>query len=290
MKPPHRRSWLVVPAHQEAWYPRLERYEADALVIDFEDGVPEGMKSMARAVFAAQADKVPALKSKHIFLRVNGIETPHFEKDIEVLMALEKHGCIDGVVLPKVCSPQDIQNLESRLGKRKMEIVPILEVLEGERYVLEILNASRQIRCVHFAESGDYGLEFGIFDRHLDASKDLLAADFAAHVLKAGHMTGKVVIDGAYLEIQDLKGLEQRCRWASRMGFEGKIALHPSQIAMINQSMPPLPEDIEKAREIVRVYEGSPDSQAFLRHGGSFITPPKYEAAKRYLKKYVNSR
>ncbi len=284
MKTPFRRSWLCVPANRKEWYERLAGLDADALVLDLEDGVPEALKETARETLISSAAKTEAFQKKGFFVRVNAIETPFFSKDLKaVLRSLPD---LDGIVLPKVRGADDILKVDAALKGTDLEIVPILELLEAEQNAVKILQASPRIRCVHFAESGDYGLEFGLFTRHFDAMIDPVAAQFALTALKAAKMTGKEIADGAYLDIGDLEGLKKRCLWAREIGFDGKVALHPKQATIINRWMTPDPETKKMAREIVRTYEQNLASSSFVPLKGSFITPPKYEAAKRFLKKH----
>lgn len=281
-----RKSWLYVPADKKEWYERLAANEADLLVLDLEDAVGKAQKETARRILVQEAPKTKAFSVKEFFVRVNAVGSSHFLHDIEAVKKLSPAPA--GIVLPKLKSGEEIKELERRLKDffPSLEIVPVIELLEAEYRVVEILQASDRIRWVQFAESGDYSLDFGRFGKTLDAMADPEALDFALRVLKACKMLRKGIVDGAHLNIKDPAGLKKRCEWAFGIGFEGKAAIHPDQVAVINPAFSPDNEKIDLAREMVGLYEEKGGTESFIPHRGSFLTPPKYEAAKRFLKKH----
>ncbi len=115
---------------------------------------------------------------------------------------------------------------------------------------------------------------------------DPVAADFALNMIKASKAAKKSLIDGAHLDIKNLKSLKMRCEWAFKMGFDGKAAMHPNQIPLINKEMMPSTQAIKEAEKMVEVYEKGSEVSSFVPHQNGFITPPKYRAAKLFLKKW----
>lgn len=281
-----RRSWLYVPADKEEWFVRLQGSQADVVVLDLEDGVAEGRREIARKTLSNLKSRQGIFGGRTVFIRMNAIYSKDFSQDLKVVRALKK--LVTGVVLPKVEYPKEVVRLDRLLKGTKLEIVPVIEMLQGERRAYEIAESSRRITALQFAESGDYGLDFGLFGKTFDASRDLIATDFAIRVIKTAKSADLMVLDGAYLNIRDLNGLKERCKWAVEMGFDGKAALHPDQTAVIDEAFSPKQETIQKAREMIQRYEMEGKTGAFVPFEGSFITPPIYKMAKRFLKKYDN--
>jgi citrate lyase beta subunit len=280
----HRRSWLNLPAHFSQWYPKLETSPADVLVLDLEDAVPADLKDKARNTITKLAPKTAALIEKDFFVRINGTNTKEYEEDLAAIKRLKRHP--DGVILPMVREHKEILDLDKRLKDLSLEIVPVIELLDGEHNIIEIARASERVKWVQFAETGDYGTDYGLFGKGFDAMRDPIATDFAVRILKACHMLGKFVTDSAYPEIKNSEGLSKRCEWAARMGFHGKIALHPGQIETIHQSFTIKDEELQKARDIIEAFENNKTEKSIFIDGEQMINPPIYESAKKVLKRH----
>ena len=101
---------------------------------------------------------------------------------------------------------------------------------------------------------------------------DAVATHFFINILKAAKLAGLQVMEGPFLELDNSEGLKKRCAWARQMGFDGKVAFHPKQLATINNCFSPDPQDISEARAIVQAYEEQ--NTAIISYQGRHILPP----------------
>jgi citrate lyase subunit beta/citryl-CoA lyase len=278
-----RRSWLYVPASKQEWYPSLSNSDADVLILDLEDGVPDDYKSRAREILSNEVKTNFTFREKEFFVRINGIDSGDFLPDVKTSLGLLPHLC--GILLPKVRNAQDVLKLEAMIKDTPLEIVPTIETLEGENNAKEIMNATGRIHAVQWGENGDYSLDFGRFHPRLDAMTDPVALHFAVTIIKEAKRSKKMLLDGLSLVVNDSAGLDRRCEWAVSMGFDGKGALHPSQVGPINRAFTLSAEALEEAREIVKIYEETHQCNSFVSYKGGYITPPRYKSAKALLTK-----
>jgi len=275
-----RRSWLYVPASKEKWYENLSKYDADVFVLDLEDSVPQHSKNFARETLLKCNSAIP--DDKEFFVRINAVQSVDFSKDIQIIPKLVPK--LDGIALPKIRNPKEVKILEKAIENTNLEIVPIIEVLEGERNVYQIVKSSKRINFVQWGETGDYSLDFGLFNDYLDAMFHPIATHFACNVVKCCKINEKPILDGAYLNIRDINGLEKKCNWAIGFGFDGKAALHPLQLSTINRVFTVDESKIQKAEEIISIYENAVGSSC-IPYGSSFIAEPQYKSAKRFLER-----
>ena len=239
-----RRSLLYVPASSEAMIRKAGSRGADVLILDLEDGVLPEAKDEAR-------DRAERLWSELDFglaerlLRVNAPGTPWHVKDLEAAARIRP----DGVVLPKSESPKTVAAVAERLGH-----VPLFLMVETARGVLA---AAELARLPHVA-----GLLFGAADfresvragRERDESELLLAR---STLVLAARAAGRSVFDTPFFEYRDDEGLETSARRARALGFDGKTAIRPAQVPIINRVFAPTEAEIERARKIVLALEAA---------------------------------
>lgn len=279
-----RRSWLNVPAHRATNVERLATYPADVIVFDLEDGVASSHKKIARETLIKSYHSFKLLKNKEIFIRSNGLRTDDFEQDLNTILGLAPE--LTGMIVPKVEDEIDIQKAHRALAKTALEIVPIIESLAAEAAIEKILGASKRIRTVSCGEYADYSVDFGAYPKVLDAMQAGAGHDLMCRVIKAAKRHGCEILDGPWIRLKDPVALVARTQWARRMGFSGKVAIHPTQLAIINELLTPSRTELDRAQEIVTHYETHQGSSGAVPFQGRFIIPPEYRAAKAFLKKY----
>lgn len=218
---------------------------ADVLVLDLEDGVHPEKKETARGL-VREALRRFDFGDSEVLVRVNAVASPWFENDVAALADLgpPRPG---GVILPKVESSEGVERLSGALPA-----LPLFLMIETAIGVLESRSLARH--------RGVQGLLFGAADyreslragRSADESELLYAR---ASILHAARAAGAEAFDAPWFEYQDLEGLETSARRARLLGFDGKTAIHPSQVPALNRVFSPTPEEIERARGIVEVME-----------------------------------
>ena len=254
-----RRSELACPAHSLKMMARAAAGDADEVVFDLEDGCAPSQKVPARKTLI-EALTTLDFHGKIRAFRPNGIHTKFFYCD--VIELVEAAGSrIDVVVLPKVQDAADVlfadrlltqieQNVGLPVGRIRLEVL-----IENPKAVLH----AEQIAA---STPRLAGLIFGVVDYAGSiGARDPVREQFAlyhypkARTVAAARAAGIDVVDGVTLQFRDLKQCEHDARSAAQMGFDGKWAIHPDQVPVINRAFTPSPEEISRAREIIDLYE-----------------------------------
>src|SRR6476646_4090940 len=244
-----RRSELACPAHSLKMMAKAAASDADEVIFDLEDGCAPSQKVVARKTLM-EAFTTLDFRGKIRAFRTNGIETKFFYRDV-----------IDVVVIPKVQDAADVlfadrlltqieQNIGLPVGRIRLEV--LIESAKGILHAEQIAASTPRLA----------GLIFGVVDYAGNiGARDAVREQFAlyhypkAHIVAAGRAAGIDVIDGVTLQFRDLQQCEHDSRSAGQMGFDGKWAIHPDQVPVINRVFTPSPEEISRAREIIELYE-----------------------------------
>ncbi|TNV10491.1 CoA ester lyase [Buttiauxella sp. B2] len=254
------RSFLFVPGDRPERFTKALNSGADAVIIDLEDAVTVGNKQLARqnalAFFASQ---------QQAWVRINAVDTPWYSEDLNVI----RHaGCL-GVLLPKAEDTSKIHPLTT-LGK------PVLPIIETARGVLNV----RAIAALNGVQRLVFGtLDFSLDTGMADDEKTLIAVRTElALVSRVAELLPPV--DGVTTEFRQNTLTASSARHASEMGFGGKLCIHPSQIALVNEIFSYSAEEIRWAQDIVHLSESAFGA---LNHNGLMVDKPVLEKAKKIL-------
>jgi citrate lyase subunit beta/citryl-CoA lyase len=262
------RSLLFIPGDDERKLSKGVDSGADALILDLEDAVAAGRKQVAREIsagFIAQA-KQPAARPQ-LYVRINALDTPHWEKDLAVVVA----SAPDGILLPKARSGEDVHKLsialahaEERAGAAKgaMRVIAIatevpISLLQLHTYV----GASARLLALTWGAE-DLSAALGARGNREDDGRTWRSPYVLARnlCLLTAVAAGVEPIDTVFVNFRDLEGLGREAREAARDGFSGKMAIHPNQVASINAAFTPTAEEAALAAEIVQAFAADPDA------------------------------
>jgi len=282
-----KRSWLFVPGNRQRMIDKAFGLAADALMLDLEDGVPPAAKEEARERIAEALERPRTETGPMRFVRVNGIRHPDLERD---LWCAVRPGA-DGLVLPKVESPEQVQEMDERVGRveaeRGMAVgrLRFLVAIESPLGLLEayrIARSSERVVGLLFGAE-DYSRELGLpVVREKEARELLYARSAFATAAAAAHVQA---VDGVWPDLNDIAGLWQDCWMARRLGFTGKSIIHPSQIEPVNHVFTPSPNDLEFARQVVEAFEQAEAAGVgSITLGGQLIDRPIVERARATLR------
>lgn len=279
------RSWLFVPGDSEKKIARALSSDADAIIIDWEDAVADARKPVARQMLAELLADAPK-QTPRLYVRVNALDTPHFAPDMQALPC----GLVQGVVLPKLCGPADVDTLARRLGQAEnntgttaghLEIVGV--ATEHASAVLALTEFRQPLpRLTGMMWGGeDLSADLGILNnRYPDGQYKpafCLARDLMLMAAGAAQCTA---IDAVYVEFRNLDGLARECRAAKSMGFTGKAAIHPDQVPVINDAFSPDAEEQEWARRVLNAVDAETGVATL---DGKMIDAPHIKLARRIL-------
>ena len=250
-----RRSCLSVPASSERMLAKAAGLPADEVVIDLEDSVVPEMKeeARARAVEALGSWEGPA-----VAVRINPLSSAWGAADVAALAGA------DMLVVPKVEDPATLVEVDALLGSSKAGLQALIETATGLLRVGEIATASPRVES--------------LITGYADLAASLghpVGADYPGDrwhhvrstVLTAARAAGLQAIDGPHLEIADLEGLRVEAGYARALGFDGKWALHPSQIEPLNEVFSPTQDEVDRATAVLEALERAGADGAALLDG-----------------------
>jgi citrate lyase subunit beta / citryl-CoA lyase len=265
-KPRARRSELATPASSERMCEKAARSGADLVFLDLEDACAPAVKESARSTAIAALTNLDWGRTLRA-VRVNGLDTPWCYGDI-IEVVSGARDAVDVLIIPKVRSARDVwwvdvllSQLEAKLGlTRPVALEVLIEEAEGLANALEIASGSERLEALIFG-AGDLSASLrarvdGNFDPITDYPGDFW--HFARmQVLTAARAATIDAVDAPYPAYQDPVGYRQSALRASALGFDGKWAIHPDQVAIANEVFSPTVEEIEAARHTIEAYRSA---------------------------------
>lgn len=264
------RSILFVPGHRPDRFAKALATGADAVVIDLEDAVPPGEKAAARA---AVLDRPAAPAGVALGVRMNPLATPEGIADLAALIGAEAP---DFLMLPKTESAEELRVVHRAFARhaRAPRLVALIESAEGLARAGAIA-----------AEPGCAALGLGAVDLAAELGCQVawepLLAHRAALVAAAARAGGRGVVDVPFLALDDEAGLAEETRRVAALGFTGKLAIHPRQVATIQAVLTPPPEQVAWARRVVEAFEAAAGGVCVV--DGKMVDVPVQRAALRIL-------
>ena len=273
------RSELAVPATSPRFFEKAAAGAADVIFLDLEDAVAPARKDEAREQAIAALNDID-WGTKTMAVRVNGLDTPWAHHDI--LEVAQRAPRVDMILLPKAGSAFDVQFVaqlltlvERRTGREKRTGIEVLiETARGVANVEEIAQASDRLEAMIFGV-GDYTVEMRTFDEvfgtpsprysiltHGEASGRVRHWNdqwhFAmARIANACRAYGLRPIDGPFTDFRDAEGYRASTQRAAALGFEGKWAIHPSQVELANEAFSPTAAQLAWAARVTSLMEQS---------------------------------
>jgi len=269
------RSLLFVPGTRQDRFDKAMRSGADAVALDLEDGVEASQKDRARALVADYLSR-PNPTAVLRLVRFNSLDTDLGAADVACFRDVEG---FDGLLLPKVETPGILETAARALGARR---VPLLALLESPRAILraaEIAAADAPVAALLFGAE-DLTAQLGVA-RTIDGEELVVAR---GQVVLAAAAVGAEPIDAVFTNLDDLDALRRDCQRARRVGFRGKMAIHPKQVPVINEVLTPSSAEIDQARRVVAAFErAAAAGEGVVRMGDQMVELPIVERARRTL-------
>jgi len=271
-----RRSVLFAPGDQPGKLRKAVESGADVVVYDLEDAVVPDQKDVARE---AVRDALAAVDvTGELCVRVNPVGAGA-SRDLSVVLDEQ---IPDSVMLPKVPSGDAVETLAGMLAERDAA-VPILSIVESAAGVLhaEAIAAADGTDAVLFGAedlAGDLGA--------VRTPEGQEVAHARQHTLMAARAAGVDAIDTHYPAYEDDAGLREQAREGRRLGFDGKMTIHPAQVPIVNDAFTPGESEVEWARRILagRDEASERDSGVFVVDG-EMIDAPQVRQAERILER-----
>lgn len=262
---------LFVPATRPDRYAKALASAADAVILDLEDAVPADLKDPARAT---AAELLATRPDKPVQVRVNGLTTPWWERD---LAALAHCPGLAAVRLPKVESVRQVRAALALIGPR----IPVhctIESALGVEAAFEIAGADPRVRSIGLGEA-DLAGDLGVTDPSgLAWARSRIVVAARAAGLPSPAMS-------VYADLGDDQGLYESCVAGRRAGFLGRAVIHPKQIPTVVRAFAPTPAEIRAAEATLDALAGARilDGGTAVLADGRFVDRAMREAAVRVL-------
>lgn len=250
------RSLLFVPGNKDNMLEKSLAFAPDVVLPDLEDSVPDAEKANARDTVKRWLPRLLDGPSR-VMPRVNSLETPWTEQDLEAVVAPGVYGISVG----KIRQPGDIATISNMIAAREVALglevgslvlIPWLETTQAIVHCHEICVASQRIVGVAFGGE-DFTNDLGV--ERLDDENQLLYARSAFCI--AARAANVLAFETPFFKYKDDNALRADSLAAKRLGFKGRFAIHPAQLDTIEQCFRPSHAEIEQARRIVAAYEAA---------------------------------
>ncbi|WP_428487964.1 HpcH/HpaI aldolase/citrate lyase family protein [Rhodopila sp.] len=276
------RSLLFAPGNHARRVEKALGLAADGVILDLEDAVAVSEKAATRPVVTEVFGKP---RAGRLYVRVNALTTEWCHGD---LSAVVRAG-LDGIILPKVEHGHELRavdwlitNLERERGLPVgvVDLIPIIETALGIRNLTDICGAETRMRRIAFG-AGDFTLDMGMAWTRTEAE---LLPHRAACVLHSRAAGLEPPLDTVWADLRDSDGFAASARHAAGLGFQGKMCIHPDQVAGANAAFTPDEATVAQAARVVAAFEtAEAQGMASIQLDGQFIDYPIVQRARRVL-------
>jgi citrate lyase subunit beta/citryl-CoA lyase len=244
------RSKLFVPGSRPELFAKALAGDADGISIDLEDAVVEARKAEARTIVGDWLQRnAGATRHKRVIVRVNAMDTPHFEDDVRAVVQAGLHV----LNLPKPESADQVRAASAAIARAELAngvTTPVRLLLN-----IETPRALREAAALAGADPRVMGLQVGLGDLFepfgIDRREQSAVQQVLFAVRLAAAEAGVDAYDGAFANVSDDQGYLAEAQLARRLGFTGKTCIHPSQVALANQAFRPSDAEIAHALRVV---------------------------------------
>jgi len=256
--------------------------------LDLEDAVPIAEKEIARH---AVREALTAISNCPVYVRINPlVAATSFsqaigEADLQAIVCDD----LAGVVLPKTERAADARQAESILSSLERErglapgeidLIPIIETARGVHHAFDIASAGTRIHRLAFG-AGDFTRDIGVRWSRREVESQYARSALVVASRAAGI---EAPLDSVWIDIRDRRGLTWSARMAKQLGFQGKMAIHPTQVEPINTAFSPTLEEFEYAKRVVAAFKAAEAAgEASIQLDGQMIDYPIVEVAQRIL-------
>jgi citrate lyase beta subunit len=268
-------TYLFVPAHDPRKVRNALASPADAVILDLEDAVPEQMKASARDA-AARVLGESADASSRVWVRINGAHTPHHELDLRAI----PWDCASGLVFPKAEDVGSIQRLDPFAPRG---LLLILESALGLARVADLVAAAPVVPRLALG-TWDLALDLGLSDIDDPDDSELVWHARCQLVLNSRALGLHPPVDGVFHRIAESAAFESTTARVRRLGFGGKLLVHPIQISLAKRIFAGNPMQVAEAQELVRAYERAAEAgTGAINFHGQMIDRVHVERARAVL-------
>ena len=278
-----RRSMMFLNAQKPGLIKDPYIYGADSIMLDLEDAVAENQKDAARYSLYHALQEIEYRGTERV-VRINGLDTPHWQEDIRVCVA----GGADTIRIAKTECAQDVKTVEEHVLAAEREfgrpegstlLMAALESCKGVLNALEVCQSSERLIGIALS-GGDYTKDLQTVIT--GTGVELMGA--RQHMIMAARAAGVQCFDTVFTNLDDMEGFEKETRMIKMMGFDGKSLVNPRQIAIVHEIFTPTQKEIIFAEKVVReIDEKKAQGIGVFTVDGKMIDIAFYDGARRTI-------
>lgn len=268
------RSMLFGPANRIDFVPKFVAAGADIGVLDLEDAVAEDGKQAARDALADGRPGAGELGDTTLFVRVNSIDSEHFEAD----MAAAADAMAGGVIVPKIETAEAVATARAAMEQHQLSEALLCAGIEsalGVHNAVEVATAN--------VDMAYFGAEDFITDMGGVRTESNAEVHYArSRVALAARLGGVPALDQIVANFGDEARFTEEAMQARAMGYQGKLCIHPSQVALANTAFMPSAQEIEWAQGVLAAVDAA-DGAALISYEGTMVDTPLISRAKSII-------
>jgi citrate lyase subunit beta / citryl-CoA lyase len=276
------RSLLFAPGNHPRRVEKALTLPADGVILDLEDAVAISEKAATRGTVI---EAFGGSRAGKLYVRVNALTTEWCYGDI---VAVVRNG-LDGIILPKVEHGHELRTADWLIGNLERErglpvggidLIPIVETALGISNLSRICRSGTRVKRLAFG-AGDFTLDMGMVWSRSEAE---LLPHRAACVMESRAGGMEPPLDTVFPDLRDTDGFVASARHAAALGFQGKMCIHPDQIAPTNAAFTPDEAAVAQAKRVVAAFDkAEAEGLASIQLDGQFIDYPIVQRARRVL-------
>ena len=274
------RSYLFAPGNHERRVEKALGLGADVVILDLEDAVAISEKKSTRELINKTLEQP---RNCAVFVRVNAYDTEFCYGDICSIVSEN----LDGIVLPKLESLEDLRSIDWLLGNLEQEralpngsidLMPIIETAVGLVNIREIARADTRVKRLAFG-GGDYTRDLGM---EWTLKEDELLPVRSEMVLASRFGKLEPPVDTVFIHIKEHDAFRSSCSNILGLGFQGKMCIHPDQVPVTNETFTPDPEEVKWSQRVIDEFAKAEKAGiASIQVDGYFVDYPIVEKAQR---------
>ncbi|MEK4199818.1 HpcH/HpaI aldolase/citrate lyase family protein [Cytobacillus sp. FSL K6-0265] len=270
-------SFLFVPAISTKMVNKALTIKQSAIILDLEDSIAHSKKHVAREKVSGYMSELNEWDRQRVYIRINDSDSPYFYHDLQLVKGCRPRG----IFIPKSEDKNMIKKVATYLADESIALIPLIETAKGIHYSFDIATATETVERLAFG-AVDYCLDTNIEvgerrEELLYARSQLVNASAAAKTLPP--------IDSVFLQLENSNDLIKETNHGRKLGFAGKLAIHPNQVVWINDVYHQESKNrIQEAKEVIRLFENAEkEGKASINVNGRLVDYPVYKQAKKIL-------
>ena len=274
------RTYLFAPGNHERRVEKALGLGADVVILDLEDAVAVSEKKSTRGLINKTLKQS---RNCAVFVRVNAYDTEFCYGDICSIVSEN----LDGIVLPKLESLEDLRSIDWLLGNLEQErglpngsidLMPIIETAVGLVNIREIARADTRVKRLAFG-GGDYTRDLGM---EWTLKEDELLPVRSEMVLASRFGKLEPPVDTVFIHIKEHGAFRSSCSNILGLGFQGKMCIHPDQVPVTNETFTPDAEEVKWSQRVINEFAKAEKAGiASIQIDGYFVDYPIVEKAQR---------